>query len=197
MGNILRIPMCPICARHWAQHCIGTASFNWCNNVPATVPFSLLPASLQSELTLSPLSHFPFILSPTVKVTNHLHIGKSSKKISLHPTPYFTLQQHLTELTILSLRASKADFLRLFLFFFQDLSVIKAVLSLSTLKCSLIRTETVSFTALSPGPIIMPGPMPLGLKKKKKLREMNGRGEGGIFPQNLFVLLSFVQSVCY
>ena len=63
------------------------------NNMPATVPFLCpLTASLWSELILFPLSHFSFILPPiiikllslpsTVKVTNHLHAGKSGRRIT-------------------------------------------------------------------------------------------------------------------
>lgn len=89
---------------------------------PGAVAFQLLPhcsagsqrVSGVSWLTLSPLSPFPFILlpitmklpssPPTVKVAHHRHAVNTS----LHLTPYLTFWQRLTELTAVSLRASKA-----------------------------------------------------------------------------------------
>lgn len=89
--------MCSFCARCWFQPFICAVSFHLCNNIPATVPFLCpLTASLWSELILSPLSHFSFILPPivikllslpsTVKVTNHLHAGKPSRHITCSST---------------------------------------------------------------------------------------------------------------
>lgn len=58
IGNIiLRIGMCLLCDRHWAQHISSAISFNLCNNIPATVSF-FCPLTAKS-LELSNIISFP------------------------------------------------------------------------------------------------------------------------------------------
>lgn len=86
--NTLRIGMCLFCTRHWAQRSLRSAWFNPCNNIPATVPFSVpsqqasrvswhCPHCLTSHSVFHPLSRSP----TTLPLGDHHYI-------LLHTSPF-------------------------------------------------------------------------------------------------------------